>query len=271
MPIVNPYNTLLSKIFNYYAQDVGKSLIHLGALGWFLSAAAQLTMIYRNKDIDKKEKQFLLPQETADGVINVALYYTICQGIKYGCEQLLERGHVFTQRSMDTILALKPVPTSCADYIKGMSEIFYSKKFVKKKNAVGRLSDFYAGSLKFLSILTKKDTPYIEKLFKTNPVLAETFERIWKTGQEKQTMSLLNRALKEYTRFKNGVGVVAAVGASVLACNLITPITRNITANAFQKNSINKHKANSNETLKRPQITMPYNVPVSNTFSNFKI
>ena len=112
MPIVNPYNTLLSKIFNYYAQDVGKSLIHLGALGWFLSAAAQLTMIYRNKDIDKKEKQFLLPQETADGVINVALYYTICQGIKYGCEQLLERGHVFTQRSMDTILALKPIPTS---------------------------------------------------------------------------------------------------------------------------------------------------------------
>ena len=68
--MANPLQSILSKIWHKYAEDVGISLIHLGALGWFLSSAAQLAMIITNKDIDKKEKQFLIPQEASDGAIN---------------------------------------------------------------------------------------------------------------------------------------------------------------------------------------------------------
>ena len=73
-----PKFNLLEKLWCEYSDDVGKALIHLGAAGWFFSATAQIGMIIKNKDIDKKETRFLGPQETDDGIINVVLYYTIC-------------------------------------------------------------------------------------------------------------------------------------------------------------------------------------------------
>ena len=266
----NPYTALLSKIFNYYGQDVGKSLIHLGALGWFLSALAQVTMIIRNKDIDKKEKQFLVPQEIADGVINVGLYYTICQGIKSGCDKMLEKGHILTEKSLRTILQLKPTPNSCSDYIKGMNEIFLARGFVKKNKSVGPLTNFYNGSMYMLELFRKKPAE-VDKILDNNPMLKSTFGNIRSDELIKRTDRFLNRAAKEYAGFKNGMGVVAAVGASILACNLITPITRNMTASAYQKRVLKRQQQIKNKTQLAVKQTDYFNTGISNTFSHFKI
>lgn len=263
MPMVNPYNTLLKKIWHYYAEDVGKSLIHLGALGWLLSATAQITMIAKNKDIDKKEKQFLVPQEFADGAINVGLYYTICQAIKKGCEQILESGRVCTQKTFKTILQLKPTPNSAGDYIKGMSEIFISSGLVKKKKSVGALTDFYNGAIALLG----KQESVRKKILERYPALKSTFEPIIAADKLKQTKRFLNRGLKDYTLFKNGVGVTAAVGASVLACNLITPVTRNYSASVYQKRALKRQQKEE----RNKHVLPAYQLPVPNTFNGFKI
>ena len=57
LPKMNLFNSTINKLWNsQYADDVGVALIHLGAAGWVLSALAQIVMIAKNKDIDKKEK-----------------------------------------------------------------------------------------------------------------------------------------------------------------------------------------------------------------------
>lgn len=276
----NLWNNVLKKTWEIYAEDVGKSLIHLGALGWFLSAAAQIRMIVCNKDIDKKEKQFLVPQEIADGVINVGLYYTICQMIKTGTEQVLESGKIMTQRSFDTVMKLKNSSTSVRDFIEAMNEVIVARNFLRKAKRHQKLSNFYNGSLSILEKFQdrksggKNSTTVIsnatkrEKIFERNPILRETFENIFKNGQVKQTKGMINRAAKEYMLFKNGVGVIAAVGASVLACNIITPITRNITANHFQKKALHK---NFKQNPINQQKNNYYNTVFPNTFNGFKI
>lgn len=264
--MANLYQKALEKVWKTYAEDVGKSLIHLGALGWFLSAAAQVTMIAKNNDISKKEKEFLIPQEIADGVINVGLYYTICQGIKKGCESLLENGHFMTQKSFKTIMQMKQSPNSVQDFIKAQSELFRFNGLLKgKKNkGLGNLSSFYKGFINIVENLYDKDKNKASRRY--NRIFKEAFGYYLEENNIEKTRVFVNRAFKDYKLFKNGMGIVAAVGASVLSCNIITPITRNITANHFQKKSLDKNKKNL------PQVQpKPYVLPVSKTYNGFKI
>ena len=78
-------------MFDNYSKDSGKLLVHLGALGWVLGSAAQIGAVIGDKNIDKEQKKFLLPQEGADAAVNVAMYYTICDVIKRGADQLVEK------------------------------------------------------------------------------------------------------------------------------------------------------------------------------------
>lgn len=261
--MTNPLQYVLEKIWKSYAEDVGKSLIHLGAFGWFLSSAAQLTMIITNKDIDKKEKQFLVPQETADGIINVLLYYTICKAIKNYSESLLERGKIFTQKSYECIEKLKTTPNSASDFIKAISEFYRNHRIIDQKHQIGNLSDFYKGSI----ILLSKPPMDRNRIIKNNPMLKSVFGRVIEDNKVKATKGILNRALKDYNLYKNGVGVIAAVGASVLACNIITPIARNLTANVLQRTAQNKENKYVNK-----KETFPVQVgKVSPVFNIFKI
>ena len=60
-------------VFNKYSVDSGKMLIHMGALGWVFSSLAQIGVVATDKNISKKDKKFLVPQEICDGVTNVGL------------------------------------------------------------------------------------------------------------------------------------------------------------------------------------------------------
>ena len=61
--------------------------------------------------------------------------------------------------------------------------------------------------------------------------------------------------------------MIAAVGASILACNIITPVARNLTANMFQKSAMNKQK--TAELEKNPLSYYSRTLPP--TFNTFKI
>ena len=95
-------------MFNKYAHDGGKMLVHMGALGWGLSSAAQIFAIFGDKKIDKDKRKFLVPQEGADALVNVLMYYSLCDLIKKGSDLLVERGLLASGKVVDGLLGIKP-------------------------------------------------------------------------------------------------------------------------------------------------------------------
>lgn len=272
MPKVNMLENFAAKIWAKYSDDTGKALIHMGAIGWFLSAAAQLGMIATNKDIDKKEKRFLIPQEIADGVINVGLYYSICQGIKYIGEKLVEKGFLITQTTHNTVLDINRKDTnSVKNYVEGLLDEFVKYDVLEKRSG-NNISDFYNCAIKCLKdpnkYLFDKKSP---KLTFLSSKLKKAFKKYNTTELRAQEIDVLQKAFQNFKKFKNGVGVITSVGASILACNLITPIARNVTANYYQKKLMKKHP----EIMQKQETTLPQQqyMPsvTSPAFNMFKI
>lgn len=193
------FQKCLTKIWDTYSKDVGKSLIHLGAVGWLFGALAQVGALAFNKKIDKEEKNFLFPQEIADGVINVGLYYTICQGIKTFADKCVDKGKFIPKNvneAFEKLLANKHLFST-----QEQSQIFANKKNITET----------------LSAVT--DSSFIKNLA---PAVRDFITNEIKPAAAKMS------------GWKNGVGTLATFGASVLACNIITPYARNIVASKIQ-------------------------------------
>ncbi len=193
------FQKCLTKIWDTYSKDVGKSLIHLGAVGWLFGALAQVGALAFNKKIDKEEKNFLFPQEIADGVINVGLYYTICQGIKTFADKCVDKGKFIPKNvneAFEKLLANKHFFST-----QEQSQIFANKKNITET----------------LSAVT--DSSFIKNLA---PAVRDFITNEIKPAAAKMS------------GWKNGVGTLATFGASVLACNIITPYARNIVASKIQ-------------------------------------
>ena len=82
--MANIFDSFKSVIFKHYGSNTGKMLLHLGVVGWVLSAAAQVTAIAINDKIPKEKKAFMIPQEIADACVNILSFYLItctCQSI----------------------------------------------------------------------------------------------------------------------------------------------------------------------------------------------
>lgn len=60
---------------------------------------------------------------------------------------------------------------------------------------------------------------------------------------------------KEYTEFKNGIDVAATLAGSVISCNIITPILRNIYASHKQKHNITKMNTPRDPQKPQPKYT----------------
>lgn len=257
-----PKISFIEKIWQGYSTDVGKSLIHLGALGWFFSASAQIGMIACNKDINKKEKKFLIPQEISDGTINVVLYYTICQSIKAFFDKFVEKGKILTPNTVD----------------------FFDKIGIKKLNKNNKDLELYLNAFKDGNLTNKKNLTSIfegittfvlgeDKNLITNfenkyPEITRNIKTAFSSKTNEESVQIIKEAKKHFNLFKNGIGVCAAVGASVLACNIITPIARNISANYFQTKLLRqKQNIHSQNNI----ISNTYNYTLPHTFNKFKI
>ncbi len=277
MPLLkgNIFEGLANKVWNgKYAEDVGIALIHLGAAGWVLSALAQILMLARNKDIDKKEKRFLIPQEIADGVVNVGLYYSICQIIKNIGDHMSENIQYMTKQSNDFLKIMKPDSRSNLEFIKGFAETFRNYGITKVKKQRQNMSAFLDGTLNYLKGANVPDG------FNPGPDFKAAFENLAKGRTLEQQIDFVEDVQRNFNGYKNGVGVIAAVGASILACNIITPIVRNMMANYSQKRLMRKNarlsggeqpSIHNTPHIKTQISTLRYPLPRSNTFSSFKI
>lgn len=276
MPSINILEKLSNGLWNgKYSKDVGAALIHLGATGWFFSALAQIVMLARNKDIDKKEKKFLIPQEIADGVINVGLYYTICQSIKSYFDQKTELGTQLTKKVNDFVRTINPTTQTQESVIKGFAEAFRDYEIIEIKNQKQYITNFFEGLKKFV-----QDPACIPEVLKNDKILKQALQILSTKGSTEQQLDLIKNTQRNFNAYKNGVGVLAAVGASILACNIITPIARNITANHFQRKLLKEQnrfqKPSENQKVlpvpQKPSIPERiYTLPKSNTFNSFNI
>lgn len=267
------FQKCLSWAYRNYSQDVGKSLIHLGAVGWVLSSLAQTTMLITNKDIDKKEKKFLVPQEIADGVVNVGLYYTVSELIKRGAERLVENGKLLPAGVHNAILEMAGDKQTVSNHVRGIGEKLDAKNIGKKGENISRFINLSTDELNNVEIRGNR-----VKITTKDNIIFNKFNTIKDKKQYNNLVNLAKNAKEEFAGFKNGVGVIAAVGASVIACNILTPILRNAIGNKVQKKQLEKTKQSAVE-IQKPEnkintnkiLIKPYVHPISNTYNIFKI
>ena len=208
----------VAKSWELYAKDVGKSLIHWGSVGWVFSSLAQIFAIAINKNIDKKEKKFLIPQEIADGAVNVGLYYTITQSIKSLGDSLVETGGLIKKDTADFLSSVKDSSMSL-------------KEFIKDKGNI-------------------------------TTILAEL-----KSTEKIDSKTAVNAA-ESFARWKNGIGTIFTIAASVLACNVITPYCRNRIASVFQQHHIEKEKISA---LNKTRHRIVHTAQLPDVFHGFRI
>ena len=220
----NLFENLIQKAWNTYSKDVGKSLIHWGSVGWVFSSLAQVFAIGINKNIDKKEKKFLIPQELSDGAVNVGLYYTITQGIKSLGDWLVESGSFIKKDTADFLNAINT---------RGLS----LKDFVKQHGSISKILNN----------------------LKTNRQLAGVDSAVLNSA-----LAVLDKSSDSFSHWKNGIGTVFTICASVLACNVITPYCRNKIASGFQK----KHIERAN--ILKDNYYYTFNQGKSSVFKDFK-
>lgn len=233
-------------MFDQYSKDGGKLLIHMGAAGWVFSSLAQIGMLLGDKSIDKKEKKFLLPQESVDAVVNVLMSYSVCDLIKRGGDHFVENGKFVTDKVVNDILKIAP-------------------------------KDAHLDKNNWKDIFTKEEQKTkISKLLENSDKL--DFAKNFNESEKKVLKEAAQKALNTFENHKNNVGVVTAIASSILACNLITPYVRNKVASKVQKKlqhnedlEIRKQQISKNITMKGPLPTSFKAFNNYNTFSGLKI
>ena len=88
----------VNTVFEKFSSNPSKMLIYTGVLGWFLSSAAQVVAIAVNNNISKEQKSYLIPQEIADGAVNVFSFFLITQSIKSITSKLVSTGKIISPK-----------------------------------------------------------------------------------------------------------------------------------------------------------------------------
>lgn len=178
---------LKANLFNAYSTNPGKMLIHTGIIGWAMSSLAQICAIMFNDKIPKEQKMFMIPQEFADAVVNIASFYAVTRS--------------FTAIGNKAVKIGKLLPKNVANYFKTTLASRIPKKNIAKK----------VGTAGFK----------VEKYLKQMPP----------------------KLRADYRDFKHGVDVVATIVGSIISCNVLTPLLRNVYASHRQKQNIAKMNA----------------------------
>ena len=259
MPNNNCFNKVLNKVWHGYSDDVGRALIHLGAAGWFFSSLAQLGMLSFNKQLSKNEKKFLIPQEITDATVNISLYYTICQSIKSFGGRLLENAKITTKGLSNTLNEFK-IPL---DNVKKIANSFNQAGLTNNTDKK-HISNIFEGITEYFK---GENTQAIETFKNLEPIIAQKLDMSLNNISREQKLSDIEQLFKKFKSFKNGIGVVTAVGASVIASSIITPILRNTAANYVQKTLT----TTNNKTTNLNTLKSAYSKQLPQTFNKFKI
>ncbi len=232
MPRFDFTRDIATKCWNRYSEDLSKGLLEWGAAGWVLSSLAQLYMISTSKDFDPKKKKFLLPQEAADGAINVGLFYTLTAGFKKIAENLVESGRIYGEKTRQFVMEHKNNTDTFRGHIKGASENFDHYKFIENVNNSNHLSNYFEG---FEKVVNKIDYKKLKSGAKYEGLMQDGLKYFDTKEKGQILLSKLNEAKTEFLKLKNFTVLTGTILGSVVASSIITPIVRNEIANRRQK------------------------------------
>lgn len=83
---------ICGKLYNSFKDDTAKLIIFASVTGVVLAGIANSMGIVIDKKTTKKEKNFLLPMEITDSVMNLATFYGSSAGAKKFAEKLMDKG-----------------------------------------------------------------------------------------------------------------------------------------------------------------------------------
>lgn len=280
-----PLNTLYKLVEK---GSVDTPLIVLGAFGWFVSMLAQITAIKTNSNISDEKKKFLLPQETADGLVNTGLYLGVTTLFSNTIKKAISKGKIIIpgiEREIQEVIDQRGLKETVANVIKKANnatkkEDYLDEFFKGKEDDVANLDEMdivpnRERAERPGSSLDKRNISSIDRLEDVaEDVIGrdrnDTFEQAARgikneviTEVETEARNLGREAesnLGTFKTFKSGAGVIATIAGSVLSCNIITPILRNEIGAHFQQKA---------EMAQKPKATAAqFNMLTPNAYTN---
>lgn len=139
------WNGLKNYLYKHYGQESGKLIVHTGLITWTMATLAQVGAIVFNDKIPKEQKKFLIPQEIADGALNIVAFYTITNTLKTLGTRLVSTGkwsnasiRNFIKNNSPKDIKMGEITTNLAKTYKG-NEDFY-KAYSPFKNGVDMIA-----------------------------------------------------------------------------------------------------------------------------------
>lgn len=108
MPNPSLWNNIKNYVYKHYGKDSGKMLVHAGLITWTTSSLAQVFAILVNDKIPPEQKKFLVPQELADGAINILSFYIFTNSLKSIASKLTTTGK-WTNSKIKTFVENHPL------------------------------------------------------------------------------------------------------------------------------------------------------------------
>lgn len=118
------------------SKDVGKTLAVTGSIGWGLSCLAYTGALVFNKEIPSDQKKFLIPQELADGVINVGLFWVFTNEFNKKAKELVQKGKILPNALKERVLAIKEMHGGNLPPVKTL------EKHLEESGHIGKYMEF---------------------------------------------------------------------------------------------------------------------------------
>lgn len=97
------WNRFKNYVYEKYGCESGKMLVHAGVITWITATVSQVIAVMVNKNVPSDQKKFLVPQEIADGALNVLTFYLITNSMKNIAGKLVSSGKWSTKAIRDFV------------------------------------------------------------------------------------------------------------------------------------------------------------------------
>ena len=122
------WENLKNLIYKKYSKNAGKMILHAGVITWAAACVSQVAAVVYNDKIPPEQKKFLVPQEIADGLLNIAAFYIVTKSMKEIAGKFVSTGKWSNQAIRDFVKKVAPntklghFDTNLTETFKGQDE-----------------------------------------------------------------------------------------------------------------------------------------------------
>ena len=145
---MTPFNKVFEKVVEFsknHIHDQAKFQNWCGSIAMALSCAAFTGSVAINKGIPSEQKEFLVSQELADGVVNVALFWVMTDRFKKWADNKVLTGHVFPEEMKSKVEQIRKLV--------GEKAIFADMKKHFTPDEIKKISSLHSGFKNGISLL----------------------------------------------------------------------------------------------------------------------